>query len=143
MVANDWISLIIHPHYWPAAFTSTPADPHRFAACAATETCWGIDRYDFPLFGLVPLFTVSIFGTLAALLLISLAALPVLRRRGSPMLVLMWGGAMVVHGTLLATAAAEAGHMRYTVAPHAIDMMLLFWLAAHGVRRLARWRAVA
>jgi hypothetical protein len=137
MVANDWISLIIHPHYWPAAFTSTPADPQRFAACAATETCWGIERYDFPLFGLVPLFTVSILGTLAALLLIPLAALPVLRRRGSPMLVLMWGGAMVVHGTLLATAAAEAGHVRYTVALHAIDMMLLAWLAVVLVRRLA------
>ena len=117
---------------------SRPADPQRFAACAATETCWGIDRYDFPLFGLVPLMTVSVFGTLAALLLIPLAAWPVLRRRGSPMLVLMWGGAMVVHGTLLATAAAEAGHMRYTVAPHAIDMMLLFWLTALVVRRLRR-----
>jgi hypothetical protein len=143
MVANDWISLIIHPHYWPAAFTSTPTNRERFAACAATETCWGIDRYDFPLFGLVPLFTVSILGTLATLLLIPLAALPVLRRRGSPMLVLMWGGAMVVHGTLLATAAAEAGHMRYTVAPHAIDMMVLFWLAALAARRLARWEAPA
>lgn len=137
MVANDWLSLIIHPHYWPAAFTSVPAEPHRFAACAATETCWGIDRYDFPLFGLVPLFTVSVLGTLATLLVLPLAAWPVLRRRGSPMLVLMWGGAAVVQGTLLATAAAEAGHMRYTVALHAIDMMLLFWLAALAVRRLA------
>ena len=41
MVANDWISLIIHPQYWPAALTSIPAEPRRFAACAATETCWG------------------------------------------------------------------------------------------------------
>ncbi|MFC7477471.1 hypothetical protein ACFQS7_24130 [Dankookia sp. GCM10030260] len=136
MVANDWISLIVHPHYWPAAFTSTPADPQRFAACAQTETCWGIDRYDFPLFGLVPLMGVSVFGALAALLLIPLAAWPVLRRRGSPMLVLMWGGAMVVHGTLLATAAAEAGHMRYTVATHAVEMMLLMWLAMLVFRRL-------
>lgn len=143
MVANDWISQIIHPHYWPAAFTSTPADPRRFAACAATETCWGIDRYDFPLFGLVPLFTVSVLGSLAALLLIPLAALPVLRRRATPMLVLMWGGAMVVHGTLLVTAAAEAGHVRYTVAPHAIDMMLLLCLATIAVRRLARRGEVA
>ncbi|WP_431269875.1 hypothetical protein [Dankookia sp. P2] len=143
MVANDWISLVIHPHYWPAAFTSTPADRHRFAACAQTETCWGIDRYDFPLFGLVPLMSVSVLGTLATLLLIPLAAWPVLRRRGSPMLVLMWGGAMVVQGTLLATAAAEAGHMRYTVALHAIDIMLLAWLVAMAVRRRAPQGALA
>jgi hypothetical protein len=43
---------------------------------------------------------------------------------------------MVVHGTLLVTAAAEAGHVRYTVALQALDMLLLFWLAALAVRRL-------
>ena len=137
MVANDWISLIIHPHYWPAALTAVPADPQRFAACAQTETCWGIERYDFPLFGMVPLFGVSILGTLATLLLIPLAAARVLRRRATPMLVLMWGAAMVVHGTLLATAAAEAGHVRYTVALHALDLMLLLWLGALVIRRCA------
>jgi hypothetical protein len=135
MAVNDWLSLVVHPHYWPAAWTSVPAEPQRFAACAQTETCWGIERYDYPLFGLVPLFTVSILGTLAALLLIPLRGLAVLRRRASPMLVLMWGAAMVVHGTLLVTAAAEAGHVRYTVALQALDMLLLFWLVALALRR--------
>lgn len=143
MAANDWLSLVVHPNYWPAALTATPAEPHRFAACAQTGTCWGIDRYDFPLFGLVPLFAVSILGTLAALLLIPLRALPVLRRRAAPVLVLMWGAAMVLHGTLLATAAVEAGHMRYTVALHTLDLMLLFWLAALGARRLLPRRGEA
>ena len=50
---------------------------------------------------------------------------------------------LVVHGTLLATAAAEAGHIRYAVAVHAIDMMLLFWLAALAVQRLGRRGEVA
>ena len=59
------------------------------------------------------------------------------------MLVLMWGVAMVVHGTLLATAAAEAGHVRYTVATHALDMMLLLWLAVLGIRGLARRGSLA
>ena len=44
---------------------------------------------------------------------------------------------MVVHGTLLATAAAEAGHVRYTVALHALDLMLLLWLGALVIRRWA------
>jgi hypothetical protein len=143
MVANDWIAQIIHPHYWPAAFTAVPTDRQRFAACAQTDTCWGIERYDFPLFGLVPLFVVSVLGTLAALAVIPVYALCVLRRRASPLVVLMWGSVMVVHGTLLVTAAAEAGHVRYTVAVHALDMMLLFWLAATAIRRIVRRGAPA
>ena len=34
---------------------------------------------------------------------------------------------MVVHGSLLVTAAVEAGHIRYTVALHVLDIMLLVW----------------
>ena len=46
------------------------------------------------------------------------------------MTVLVWGAALVVHATLLGTSAFEAGHVRYTVALHVLDLMLLLWLLA-------------
>ena len=136
MVARDWLAQVVQPAYWPARLTRTPADPHRFAACRATETCWGIERYDLPVSGMLSLLGVSVLGAIAAAVLVVVAGAGVLRRRAAPVTVLMWGAAMVVHGTLLITAAAEAGHVRYTIAPYALEVLLLAWLAVLAVRQM-------
>ena len=63
-----------------------------------------------------------------ALMLIPLLAWTVLRRQATADTVLVWGLALVLHGSLLVTSAVEAGHIRYTVALHVLDVTLLFWL---------------
>ena len=70
----------------------------------------------------------SVAGAVLALVLIPLLAWTVLRRRATADTVLVWGLALVLHGSLLVTSAVEAGHIRYTVALHVLDVTLLFWL---------------
>ncbi|MBC4014683.1 glycosyltransferase family 39 protein [Siccirubricoccus deserti] len=135
MWANDWLSLVIHPAYWPAWATTVPADWSVFRFCRELDTCWGLERFDLPVFGLIPLIGVSVLGTLAAAVLIPVLGWRALRRRASPVEVLMLGMALVVHASLLATSAFEAGHVRYTVALHILDLALLLWLT-RGLMRL-------
>jgi len=129
---HDWLSLVIHPAYWPAWATTEAADPHAFAFCRETDSCWGLERYDLPLLGSLALFGVSVPGTLVAFVLIFWLAPQVLRRRAERVTVLVWGMALMVHGTLLANSAFEAGHIRYTVALHVLDVALLLWLTARS-----------
>jgi hypothetical protein len=136
--ANDWLSLVVHPAYWPAWATAVPADRSVFRFCGELDTCWGLERFDLPAFGLIPLIGVSVLGTLAAAVLIPVLGWRALRRQASPVAVLMLGMALVVHASLLATSAFEAGHVRYTVALHVLDLALLLWLVLGLIRRGAR-----
>lgn len=127
MWANDWLALVIHPSYWPAWATTVAADFDAFPFCRELETCWGLERYDLPLHGLLNLLGTSVAGTLLGFVLIPALAWPVLRRRASPAAVLIWGIALVLHASLLVTSAIEAGHIRYTVALHVLDVTMLVW----------------
>jgi hypothetical protein len=135
--ANDWLGLVLHPAYWPAWATEEAADKRAFRACLLLDNCWGLDRYDLPVHGLVVMLSVSILGTLAALLVLLGAAWRVLRRRAPADTVVFWAVALVLHASLLVTSFFEAGHVRFTVAFHVLDLALLCWLAAGLARRLA------
>ncbi|MDN3565830.1 hypothetical protein QWZ14_15785 [Paeniroseomonas aquatica] len=126
--AHDWLSLIIQPAYWPAWATTVPADRNAFAFCREMNNCWGLERYDLPLHGQVLLIGAAVGGAVLGLVLIPLLAWPVIRRRASPDMALIWGTAIVLHGSLLVTSAVEAGHVRYTVALHVLDIVMLLWL---------------
>lgn len=129
LVAHDWLSLVLHPAYWPRWASAEVAEPHAFALCRERDNCWALMRFDLPWPGVLALFAASLPGTLAALVL-ALVLLPVvLRRRASPAMVLAWGVALLVHGTLLGSAAFEYGITRYTVGLHVLDLTLLLWLA--------------
>jgi hypothetical protein len=134
--AHDWLSLVVHPAYWPAWATTEVADPSAFALCGATGNCWALQRFDLPPVGFAALFGVSLFGTVLALVLIPWLAPRVLRRQALPATVLAWGLALVVHASLLGSSAFEYGIVRYTIALHVLDLALLLWLAA----QLRGWR---
>ncbi|TDH61111.1 hypothetical protein E2C06_18565 [Dankookia rubra] len=135
--ANDWLGLVLQPAYWPAWATGEAADKRAFRACLLQANCWGLDRYDLPVHGLVAMLLASILGTLAALLVLLGAAWRVLRRRAAADTVVFWAVALVLHASLLVTAFFEAGHVRFTVAFHILDLALLSWLATGFARRLA------
>lgn len=137
MWGRDWLALVIHPAYWPAGTTAVAANPEAFPACGRTGNCWALQRHDLPWYAALLLFGVSLGGAALSLALLAGLAWPVLRRRARPDAVLAFGLALVLHGTLLVTAAIEAGHIRYTVATHAIGVLLLARLAA----RWAPWLA--
>lgn len=136
--ARDWLGLIIQPSYWPAWATTVPSDWSAFAFCREYENCWGLERYDLPIHGLLILIGGAVCGAILALVLIPVLAWPVLRRRAEPVTVLMWGIALVLHGTLIVTSAVEAGHIRYTVALHVLDITLLLWLLVSLLPRIMR-----
>ena len=136
--AHDWLSLIIQPSYWPAWATTVPLDWHAFAFCRENDNCWGLERYDLPPHALAVLLGASMTGALLGLVLLVVLAWPVLRRRASPTTVLIWGIALVLHGSLLVTSAVEAGHIRYTVALHVLDITMLLWLLMWLFRTIPR-----
>ena len=136
--ANDWLGLIIQPSYWPAWATTVPSDWTTFAFCREFDNCWGLERYDLPPHGLVILIGGAVGGAVLAFILIPVLAWPVLRRRADPTRVLVWGIALVLHGTLIVTSAIEAGHIRYTVALHVLDITLLLWLLVTLAPRVMR-----
>lgn len=136
--AHDWLGLIIQPSYWPAWATTVPADWTAFAFCREFDNCWGLERYDLPIHGLVILIGAAVGGAVLALVLIPFLALRVLRRRAGPVTVLIWGIALVLHGTLIVTSAVEAGHIRYTVALHVLDITLLLWLLVKLLPKVMR-----
>ncbi len=127
--AHDWLSLVIHPAYWPAWATTEAAEPNAFPLCGATGNCWALQRFDLPMSGYLPLFAVSILGTALALALLAWLTPRVLRRRAGPATVLAWSLALVVHASLLGSSAFEYGMVRYTIALHVLDLTLLLWLA--------------
>jgi hypothetical protein len=138
--ANDWLSLVVYPAYWPAWATTEARNTRDFRFCREMNLCWGLKRYDVPLSVMIALFGVSPAGTLLSLTLIFWLAPRVLRRRAVPETVLCWGVALVAQASLLGTSAFEAGHARYTVALHVLNLLLLLWMAAQlwrGVRRPA------
>jgi hypothetical protein len=114
-------------------------DFNAFPFCRELKTCWGLERYDLPLHGLVILIGASVAGTLLGFVLILGLTWPVLRRRASPATVLIWGTALVLHGSLLVTSAIEAGHIRYTVALHVLDIVMLLWLLMQLLPVVARF----
>lgn len=54
------------------------------------------------------------------------------------MTVLVWGIALVLHGMPIVTWAVEAGHMRYTVVLHVLDITLLLWLLVKLLPKVLR-----
>jgi cation transport ATPase len=134
--ANDWLGLVLHPAYWPAWVTEEAADKRAFRACLLLDNCWGLDRYDLPVHGLVVMLSVSILGTLAALLVLLGGAWRVLRRRAAADTVVFWVAALVLQASLLVTSFFEAGHVRFTVAFHILDLALLAWLVTEFTRGL-------
>ncbi|MBL6455014.1 hypothetical protein JMJ55_06740 [Belnapia sp. T6] len=140
--ARDWLALIIMPSYWPAWATTVPEDWSVFAFCRELDSCWGLERYDLPFHARLLLIGASVFGAILAVALIPLLAWRVLTRRADPATVLVWGVAMLLHGSLIITSAVEAGHVRYTVALHILDITMLSWLLLRLLPGLGRPAAV-
>ena len=132
---NDWLSLVLQPAYWPASLSATVPDRQAFIACSQDRNCWALERYDLPLFSRIVLLAVSIVGPVAALLVIGLGGWQMLHRRADSMTILFVLIALVVHASLLLSSAFEAGHVRYTVALHVLELPLLIWSAF----RVFRW----
>ena len=141
LAMRDWTELVLYPNYWPAWATAEPAPRSQFPACAVQKGCYALDRYDLPASALVSILLASVAGVVAASLLVLIAAPAVLRRRAYPRTTLFFGCALVLHASLLVSAAAEGGFVRYTVALHVLDVALLLWLVAGLVRRLPRSRS--
>ncbi|MBV9653384.1 MAG: hypothetical protein JOZ42_02345 [Acetobacteraceae bacterium] len=145
---NDWLAMLVQPAYWPSSWSTMTPDPAAFLACRESDNCWALQRYDAPLPKLSVLLVASAVAPLAAIVLIVLRGVPTLRRRTSAITVLFVLTACAIHATLLATAAFEAGNVRYTVALHVLELPLLFWLAfaaadwMRSVTRVARSSAV-
>ncbi len=139
--ANDWLSLVVQPAYWPAGMTQVTPEKKAFIGCGQDHNCWALERYGLPPVSRIILLGVSISGPIAALLVIILAGLPVLRRRADAVTILFVAVALVLQASLLLTSAFEAGHVRYTVAMHVLELPLLTWLALLAGRRWLRWLA--
>lgn len=137
--ANDWLSLVVQPAYWPASMSRMTPDRNAFIACGRDHSCWALERYDLPVANRIILLGVSVAGPVAALLVIILAGPSVLRRRADAMTVLFLAVALVLQATLLLTSAFEAGHVRYTVATHVLALPMLTWLAMLAWRRRPEW----
>jgi hypothetical protein len=116
--------------------------------------CDGLPRRDLLRVGAAGLFGTgfTLPGLLAGSVLLLRCGWPVLRRRATPKAVLGCGLALVIHATLLLSAATEAGFARYATPVHAMTVVLVLgWLDGAlvwpGWRRLwhraARKRPVA
>ncbi len=143
---NDWLALVLYPTYWPAWASTEAPDRLAFPACGRNDNCWALERYDIGVVGWLPLLLVSIAGLLAGSVLLLRCGWPVLRRRATPKAVLGCGLALVIHATLLLSAATEAGFARYAAPVHAMNVVLVLGLldgalAWPGWRRL--WHRAA
>jgi hypothetical protein len=137
LLLGDVASLIVYPNYWPAWATYDPPDRHVFSFCVLDGYCWALTRYDIPTHTLIVMLLTSLAGTFGGVMFV-LAAAPGLRRRLQPLTVMFWVGTVVTMLTMLATAAAEAGVVRYTVALHVFWVTLLLWWAAVAMRAVAK-----
>lgn len=134
---RDLEDLVLYPNFWPAWATAEAAPRSRFPACRLQSNCYSLERYDLSKVAFLCLALVSSAGVIAALLLLLTQTSPVLRRTADPLTVLCFGCALVLAVSLLLSSAAEAGFVRYSVAIHVLEIVLLLRLVAGGVRRLA------
>ncbi|MDN3568536.1 hypothetical protein ACFQY5_03780 [Paeniroseomonas aquatica] len=133
---RDWASLVLYPSFWPGWASADPPDPLAFLACRLHESCWALTRYPLRPHWYGTMLLSSLVGVVGGLAVILMATGRVLRRRASPAVVLAWAMAIVLHASLLLSAASEAGTVRYTVALHVIDVALLLWLTTGAIRIL-------
>ena len=153
--ANDWLTLVLQPAYWPPAMTATIANQTDYIFCGKYQNCWGLSTYYIPTPRLLVLLAVSLIAPVVALALLVFRGAQVLirQRDGGPAIltlgdhrvrirppdsqaILFWLTALVIHASL-AVAALEAGAPRYTIAIYALEVPLLIWIAVqlgHWVR---------
>jgi hypothetical protein len=132
---GDVASLIVYPNHWPAWATYDPPDRHVFSFCVLDGGCWAHDMTSRPMgFMLLP----SLGGTLGGVIFVLTGAPGVLRRLAQPLTAMFWVGTVVSLLIMLATAAAEAGAVRYTVALHVFWVTLLLWWAAAAMGPISR-----
>ncbi len=136
--ANDWLSLVLYPQLWPAWATAN-ADGALFPACRIHSNCWVLERDDVHARTLLDMLLVSLAGAIGGGVLLVFRAGPVLTRRADPELALFWTMALVLHISLLGTAAFEAGLVRYTDLTHVLGVALLLWFVSLLPRWLRRW----
>jgi hypothetical protein len=137
LLMGDIASLIVYPNYWPGWATY---DPPRdvFSACVVPRNCWALTRYDIPNHTLMVMLLTSLGGTFGGVMFVLVGAPRVLRCRAQPLTAMFWAGTVVSLLTMLATAAAEAGVVRYTVALHVFWVTLLLWWAAAAMGAVSR-----
>jgi hypothetical protein len=133
---RDWTGLLLYPNFWPGWATSEPRPRSQFPACFTQENCYSLDRYDLPAGSIAWLLLVSLGGAIGGALVILTRASAVLHRRADPNVVLFFGLAIILHLSLLVTAAAEVSFVRYSVALHVLDVALVLWLLLNGLRRV-------
>jgi hypothetical protein len=138
LLLGDVASLIVYPNHWPAWATYDPPDRHVFSFCVLDGGCWALTRYDIPAHGLIVMLLASLGGTLGGVIFLLTGAPGVLRRRAPPLTAMFWVGTVVSLLIMLATAAAEAGVVRYTVALHVFRVTLLLWWAAAAMGAISR-----
>ena len=125
--ARDWGSLVLYPMHWPAWASTEPPDKLLFPACRLHDNCWALTRYDIPAPALAVMLAVSLTGAIGGVLLLLGASGRVLRRRALPTTILFWAMTLVLHTSLLVSAAFESGLVRYTVGLHVLGAALLLW----------------
>ena len=132
---NDWLSLTLYPNYWPRWASTEDPDRDAYPACRIQQNCWALERYDLPLVAWLAPILISVGALLAGTALLLWLGWGVLRRRAEPPLVLCCGLMLVIHATLLLSAATEAGFARYAMPVHVMAVVVVLWL----LDRVGRW----
>ncbi len=134
--ADDWLALVLYPQIWPE-WATTRADGALFPACRLQDNCWALNPSDVHARTLLGMLAASLAGTLGGAIVLVFRARRVLTRQADPVTALFWTLALVLHASLLATSAFEAGLVRYTDITHVLGVALLSWFLSFLHRGLA------
>ena len=125
---NDWLSLILYPNFWPAWASTEDAGRDAYPACRIQQNCWAMQRHDVPRVAWLLPILLSVGGLLAGTALLLRLGGRALYRRAAPLAVLACGLMLVIHATLLLSAATEAGFARYATPVHVMAVVVVLWL---------------
>jgi hypothetical protein len=125
---DDWLSLVLYPTYWPGWASTEEPDRSLFPACRIQQNCWALERYDVALLAWLPPILISVGALVAGTMFLLVQGWSVLRRRGNPEVVLCCSLMLVIHATLLVSAATEAGFARYATPVHAMAVVVVLFL---------------